>query len=215
MTDRPEALIGLFVAVEGGEGAGKSTQVRLLADWLTGLGHDVVRTREPGGTPVGTAVRAVLLDPATGDLGPRTEALLYAADRAEHVDTVVRPALARGAVVVTDRYVDSTLAYQGAGRALSTTELDTLVRWATGGLRPHLTVLLDVDPDTAASRLDRRDRLEAEPADFHRRVRACFLQLAQARPGAYLVLDAQAPVVEISAAVRERVELLVAGGGHR
>lgn len=196
---------GLFVALEGGEGAGKSTQLRVLAQWLTERGHDVLETREPGGTAVGAAVRRILLDPATGDLSPRTEALLYAADKAEHVDTVVLPALDRGAVVVTDRYVDSALAYQGAGRALTPLELDRLVRWATGGLRPHLTVLLDVDPATGSSRFEGRDRLEAEPEAFHRRVRQRFVELAEADPAAYLVLDARAPVAEISAAVRARV----------
>lgn len=200
---------GLFVALEGGEGAGKSTQVRALAQWLTDRGHEVVPTREPGGTAVGAAVRGIVLDPATGDLSPRTEALLYAADRAEHVDTVVLPALERGAVVVTDRYVDSTLAYQGAGRDLGAADLDRLVRWATRGLRPDLTVLLDVDPATGSSRLCGRDRLEAEPPQFHQRVRQRFLDLAKADPATYLVLDARTPVEAIAAAVRERVQSLL------
>ncbi len=205
MSDGP----GILIALEGGEGAGKSTQARLLARWLSDRGHEVTSTREPGGTAVGTAVRSILLDPATGALSPRTEALLYAADKAEHVDTVMLPALQRGSVVVTDRYVDSTLAYQGAGRDLAHTDLEWLVRWATRGLRPHLTVLLDVDPCTGSDRLEGRDRLEAEPQEFHRRVRQRFLELAADRPAAYLVLDAQAPVGQIAAAVVRRVEPLL------
>jgi dTMP kinase len=152
---------GVLIAFEGGDGAGKSTQAARLAAWLTERGHEVVATRQPGGTPVGAAVRGILLEPATGELSPRTEALLYAADKAEHVDTVVLPALERGAVVVTDRYVDSTLAYQGAGRALTPDELQWLVDWATRRVRPALTVLLDVDADTGSERLTGLDRLEA------------------------------------------------------
>ncbi len=149
----PEPIVrGYFIAFEGGDGAGKSTQVERLADWLRGRGHEVVTTREPGGTLLGKQLRAVLLDVGTGGLSSRTEALLYAADRAEHVAAVIRPALRRGAVVVTDRYVDSSIAYQGAGRALSAAEVERLSRWATQGLRPHLTVLLDVDPEVAARR---------------------------------------------------------------
>ena len=202
---------GLLIALEGGEGAGKSTQAAVLAQWVTTQGRRVVSTREPGGTPLGVAVRRVLLDPATGVLSPRTEALLYAADRAEHVDTVLLPALAQGAVVVTDRYVDSTLAYQGAGRDLTRAELERLCRWATGGLRPHLTVLLDVDTTVGSGRLSGRDRLEAEPASFHQRVRQGFLDLATADPTSYLVLDAHAPVEDVSAAIRARVAPLLRG----
>jgi dTMP kinase len=154
-------------------------------------------------------VRAILLEPATGELSPRTEALLYAADKAEHVDTVVLPALQRGAVVVTDRYVDSTLAYQGAGRALTPDELQWLVDWATRGVRPALTVLLDVDVDTGSERLTGLDRLEAEPAEFHRRIRGRFRELAEAEPTRYLVLDAGAPADQISTAVRDRVQAVL------
>ena len=200
---------GVLIAFEGGDGAGKSTQAARLAAWLTERGHEVVATRQPGGTPVGAAVRAILLEPATGELSPRTEALLYAADKAEHVDTVVLPALERGAVVVTDRYVDSTLAYQGAGRALTPDELQWLVDWATRRVRPALTVLLDVDVDTGSERLAGLDRLEAEPAEFHRRIRGRFRELAEAEPTRYLVLDAGAPADQISTAVRDRVQAVL------
>lgn len=200
---------GLFVAFEGGEGAGKSTQARRLADWLTGRGHAVLLTREPGGTVLGDALRSIVLDPATGHLSPRTEALLYAADKSEHVDTVVLPALRAGSVVLTDRYVDSTLAYQGAGRALSADELEPVARWATRDLRPHLTVLLDVDPRTGTTRFTGRDRLEAEPLDFHDRVRQEFLDLAAADPGHYLVLDAAGDVDAIARRIRDAVSPLL------
>ncbi|MFY0408016.1 dTMP kinase [Solicola sp. PLA-1-18] len=201
---------GVFVALEGGEGAGKSTQSRLLEAWLREDGYQVVLTREPGDTAVGATVRGILLDPATGDIAPRTEALLYAADKAEHVATVVRPALDRGAVVVTDRYVDSTLAYQGAGRVLDRDEVERVARWATGSLRPHLTVLLDVDPTVGLGRFDDHDRLESEPLEFHGRVRASFLELAAADPEHYLVLDASDAPETIAAAVAERLRPLLA-----
>ncbi|MDQ3627968.1 MAG: dTMP kinase [Actinomycetota bacterium] len=201
---------GLFLALEGGEGAGKSTQAHRLADWLGGAGHDVVLTREPGGTSIGASLRRIVLDPATGDLSPRTEALIYAADKAEHVDTVLVPSLAAGAVVVTDRYVDSTLAYQGAGRSLCVQELEAVARWATRDLRPHLTVLLDVDPRTGRRRFERRDRLEAEPLEFHDRVRQGFLDLAAADPAHYLVLDAAGDVDAVATRIQARVQALLA-----
>jgi dTMP kinase len=182
---------GLFVAFEGGEGAGKSTQVRLLADHLRTLGFEVVVTFEPGATEIGANLRKVLLDRESVDLSAESEALLYAADRAQHVTEVVRPALARGAIVVTDRYVDSSIAYQGAGRSLADADVRRLSAWATGGLSPDLTVLLDVPPEIG---LQRRggpgDRLEDESLTFHHRVRAMFLQLASHGRDRYLVLDA-------------------------
>lgn len=197
---------GVLVALEGGEGGGKSTQSRLLADWLTGLGHEVLLTREPGGTDVGARLRSILLDPGTGQLSPRTEALVYAADKAEHVDAVLLPSLERGEVVVTDRYVDSTLAYQGAGRAIDAGELEHVARWATAGLRPHLTVVLDLDPAVGLARAGEPDRIEAEPLDFHQRVRRHFLALAEADPAHYLVLDADQPPATVQAAIRAAVE---------
>jgi len=197
---------GMFIALEGGEGAGKTTQARLLAIWLRDQGYDVVTTREPGATKVGMRLRAVLLDTAHTGLSARAETLLYAADRAEHVSSVIRPALERGSVVVTDRYVDSSLAYQGAGRNLPAAEVAGLNDWATGGLVPELTVLLDMPPAAGLGRRARSaDRLEAEPIDFHERVRAGFLGLARAQPERYLVLDASQPAGEVSRQIQERV----------
>ena len=203
--------IGVFLALEGGEGAGKSTQATLLVEWLETLGHRVLLTRETGGTEVGKILRRIVLDNATGELSPRTEALLYAADKAEHVDQVVLPALADGAIVLTDRYVDSTLAYQGAGRSLDAAELEWVARWATEDLRPHLTVLLDLDPTAGLTRFAGRDRIEGESIEFHQRVRDEFLRLAAADPDHYLVLDARAPAEEIAAAVHGRVSTLLEG----
>lgn len=197
---------GLFIAFEGGEGAGKSTQARLLVDWLRGRDCPVVLTREPGDSPIGPALRALLLDPATAGLSARAEALLYAADRAEHVASVVRPALLRGVVVVSDRYADSSAAYQGAGRGLGVDAVARLSHWATAGLVPDLTVLLDVDPSVGLRRpTGPPDRLEREPAEFHRQVRDAFRELAAADPGRYLVLDATRSPERTAAAVRERL----------
>jgi dTMP kinase len=200
---------GCFVALEGGEGSGKSTQARRLERWLTAEGYDVLLTHEPGDTEVGQKLRRIVLDPDTGSISDRTETLLYAADKAEHVERVVAPALTRGAVVVTDRYVDSTLAYQGAGRSLADDEVEQIARWATGDLRPHLTVVLDLDPQAGLTRFEGRDRIEQETAEFHERVRAMFLQLAAAHPDRYLVVDARLPEEEIERLVRERVEPLL------
>ena len=200
---------GVFICLEGGDGAGKSTQSKLLLEWLEGLGHSVLLTREPGGTKAGQQMREILLDPATGDLSPRAEALLYAADKAEHVDHVIMPALERGEVVITDRYVDSTLAYQGAGRAIPEEELAAIARWATCDLRPHLTVLLDQEPDHGLDRFTGRDRIEGEPVEFHQRVRQHFVSLAQVDPDHYLVLDARESIVAIHEQIRSRVEALL------
>jgi dTMP kinase len=207
---------GVFVVFEGGEGAGKSTQVSRLASTLRAEGRDVVVTREPGATEVGSRIRGLLLDKESAP-APRAEALLYAADRAHHVATVVRPALARGAVVISDRYVDSSLAYQGAGRTLPVQEISWLSGWATGGLKPDLVVLLDVDPGVGLGRVDSRgqgtDRLESESRAFHERVRYAFLDLAAADPKRYLVLDAGRPPAEIAEAVTGRLAGLLATAG--
>ena len=200
---------GVFVCFEGGEGAGKSTQARMLRERLEADGHVVLLTREPGDTPVGAKVRRIVLDPATGELADRTEALLYAADKAEHIHAVVRPALDRGEVVVTDRYVDSTLAYQGAGRSLDGDELEWVARWATDDLRPHLTVLLDLEPSAGLTRFEDRDRIEGESIEFHQRVREEFLRLAKADPDHYLVVDAHAPRDEIADQVQARLAPLL------
>lgn len=203
------ASSGVFVCFEGGEGAGKSTQSQLLRERLEAAGHVVLLTHEPGDTPVGAEVRRIVLDPATGELSDRAEALLYAADKAEHIHAVVGPALQRGEVVVTDRYVDSTLAYQGAGRSLEGAELEWVARWATEDLRPHLTVLLDLDPARGLTRFAERDRIEGESIEFHQRVRAEFLRLAAGAPDHYLVIDAGAPRAEIADAVHARLAPLL------
>jgi dTMP kinase len=196
---------GVLLALEGGEGAGKSTQARLLAIWLRDQGYDVVTTHEPGATKIGMRLRALLLDTAHTGLAPRAEALMYAADRAEHVQSVIVPALERGAIVVTDRYVDSSLAYQGAGRQLPVAEIAALNRWATGGLIPDLTLVLDLPPATGLGRrLSSADRLESEPIDFHQRVRDSFLRLAAAEPSRYLVVDATRSEAEISREIQLR-----------
>ncbi len=201
---------GFFIALEGGDGAGKSTQAEALAEWIRSKGHEVVLTREPGATPVGKRLRSILLDVSSAGLSHRAEALLYAADRAEHVDTVVRPALERGAVVISDRYIDSSVAYQGAGRDLSPTEIARISRWATNGLVPHLTVLLDVSPEKARERFtEAPDRLESEPAEFHARVRSGFLTLAAADPGRYLVVDAGQEAEAVTTVVRHRLDQLL------
>ncbi|WP_049576822.1 dTMP kinase [Streptomyces sp. SBT349] len=209
----PEAAplaTGFFIAVEGGDGAGKSTQVEKLAEWIRGKGHEVVVTREPGATPVGQRLRTILLDVSSDGLSHEAEALLYAADRAEHVSSVIRPALERGAIVVSDRYTDSSIAYQGAGRDLSSTEVARISRWATGGLVPHLTVLLDVSPETARERFtEAPDRLESEPSEFHQRVRGGFLALAAADPARYLVIDAGQDPESVTAAARHRLDQML------
>ncbi len=204
------AATGCFVALEGGEGAGKSTQATRLREWLRAEGYDVLLTHEPGDTDVGAKLRRIVLDPATGVISHRTEALLYAADKAEHVDRVVAPALNRGAVVVTDRYVDSTLAYQGAGRDLTDRGLERVARWATADLRPHLTVVLDLPPQQGLTRFEGRDRIEGESLEFHERVREMFLQLASAAPEHYLVVDARRPVEEVTAQITARLLPLLA-----
>jgi dTMP kinase len=199
---------GLFIAFEGGDGAGKSTQGRLLCAWLEGLGHTVVSTREPGGTPFGAAVRELVLH---GDhVAPRAEALLFAADRAHHVETLIRPALERDEVVVTDRYLDSSIAYQGAGRDLGVEEVRDLNVWATGGLVPTLTFLLDLPAEVGRIRRGGvHDRLESESHDFHVAVRELFLTLAAADPDRYLVIDGQLSPEQIHESVRTRVASLL------
>ena len=196
---------GLFIVFEGGDGVGKTTQGRLLADHLGALGHEVVVTHEPGDTPAGRLIRRLLHVPATGDLDPRAEALLYAADKAQHLAQVVRPALDRGAMVVCDRYVDSMLAYQGAGRVLDVTEVAAIADWATTGLHPDLTVLLDLDPVLAVGQIADKDRIEGAGEEFHRRVREGFRRLAAADPDRYLVLAARADREAIAARVAEAV----------
>jgi dTMP kinase len=198
---------GYFISFEGGEGVGKSTQSRLLGDWLAELtGREVVLTFEPGATALGKELRAAVMHGQ--DMGARAEALIYAADRAHHVETVVHPALARGALVITDRYLDSSVAYQSGGRELPGHEVEHLSLWATKGLRPDITVLLDLEPAAAAERRAAAegkgalDRLERAGTEFHTRVRDTFLQRAAADPARWVIIDASAPIDDIQAQIR-------------
>ena len=205
----PETTPGLFVVFEGGDGVGKSTQVVELVSRLRNRRIEPVVTRQPGGTPIGEKLRELLLDPGHPELTARTEALVYAADKAQHVEEVILPALAHGKVVVCDRYVDSMIAYQGAGRVLDLAEVEQVARWATGGLRPDLTVLLDIDPAEAVANIRQQDRLEAAGLDFHRRAREHFLRLAGEDPERYLVLGARESRENIAEKVAEKVLALL------
>jgi len=196
---------GIFIAFEGGEGSGKSTQTVLLKNYLESIGEEVLTTREPGGTELGKSLRTILLDPATGAISPRSEALLYAADRAHHVYSVIRPALEAKKIVITDRYLDSSIAYQGAGRVLQPSEVARISRWATESLTPTLTIILDLPAEKGLARLDGADRIEQESLAFHERVRREFLNLANVDPERYFVVDATQPQEEISRLINERV----------
>ena len=204
---------GWFIALEGGDGAGKSTQLAAVALWLRGRGYEVVTTREPGATPLGSVLRNLVLHAEEHKLGARAEALLFAADRADHMETVVRPALERGAVVLTDRHVDSSVAYQSGGRGLKADEVAALSAFATEGVRPDLVVLLDLDPAVARARREERtgqaDKLEAEAGEFHERVRATFLARAKAEPARYLVLNADQPPRILTGAIQDRLDQLL------
>lgn len=205
-------MAGLFISFEGIDGVGKSTQADLLESWLISKSKDVVRTLEPGGTDVGIEIRKILLH-HKGDLAPRAEAALFAADRAHHVASKIRPALEQGKIVITDRYFDSSVAYQGAGRDLSRTEVRGLSLWAVGGLLPDLTVLLDLPADEAMARRSTSgtepDRLEKEKTEFFETVRAAYLDLAEAEPERFLVVDAAVTVEQMQEIIRERVAGLI------
>ena len=201
---------GTFIAFEGGEGTGKSTQSKLLKKWLEDRGESVVLSREPGGTDLGQGLRKILLGHETGEISPRAEALLYAADRAHHVYSVIRPALAKGDVVITDRYFDSSIAYQGAGRVLSPGEVARISRWATESLFPTLTIVIDLPAEIGIGRLKNRDRLEAEPLAFHERVRQEFLQIARVDPERYLVVDGTQSIEAIHSEITKRIATLPA-----
>jgi dTMP kinase len=207
------AQAGLFITFEGGDGSGKSTQSALLTEWLIAGGNTVVHSREPGGTDLGVELREIILH-RRGYIAPRAEALLYAADRAHNIATKVRPAIERGEIVIQDRYLDSSVAYQGAGRVLDGTEIRDISLWAAEGLLPDLTVLLDLSAENGRERIastrDTYDRLEAEKSDFHERVRDSFLALAAAEPHRFLVLDANDPIETIAEAIRARVVALLA-----
>jgi dTMP kinase len=205
-------VTGLFISFEGIDGVGKSTQADLLETWLKEQGRTVVRTLEPGGTDVGIEIRKILLH-HRGDLAPRAEAALFAADRAHHVASKIRPALERGEIVITDRYFDSSVAYQGAGRELSQTEVRDLSLWAVGGLLPDLTVLLDLPAEVARNRRDgsgtEPDRLESEKIEFFERARQAYLDLAKAEPERFLVIDAAATVVQMQQQIVNRYAGLI------
>lgn len=199
----------MFIAFEGGEGAGKSTQEGRLATFLTERGYSIVRTREPGGTPAAEAIRNIVLSPQYTGLDPRAEALLFAAARGEHVAQVIRPAINRGDIVLCDRFLDSSVAYQGIGRDLGADAVRELSLWATEGLLPDLTVLLDIDPNVGLSRVLDPDRLEAEPLSYHQRVRDGFRMIAQESAERYLVIDAAQDPDVIALRIAERVQTLL------
>lgn len=196
------AARGVFITFEGGDGSGKSTQIQSVRDWFESRGREVIVTREPGGTELGTEIRR-LVQNGPEDVDARTEALLYAADRAYHVATVIGPALERGAVVLGDRYIDSSLAYQGAARSLGVDEIASLSAWATRGLYPSLTFLLDLPPEVGARRrTDAPDRMERESMDFHERVRHQYLRLADAESERIVVIDAVGTIEEVFSEIR-------------
>lgn len=202
-------MTGLFITFEGGDGSGKSTQVARLAEALRAQGHTVVASREPGGTPIAEQIRSVLLDPANHEMGDRTEALLFAAQRAEHVHHLIRPALERGDIVISDRYMDSSIVYQGMGRGLGAQDVMGLNMWATDNLKPHLTIVLDVESGFGLDRVGDKDRIEQAAPELHEKVRQGYLQLAAADPERYFVIDAMQEVDAVAAEVLARVETLL------
>lgn len=208
--------MGCFITFEGPEGGGKTTQIRLLAQWLADQGHAVVTTREPGGTRIGDAVRGILLNPAHTEMRPEAEILLFSAARAQIVGEVIRPHLARGGIVLCDRFADSTLAYQGYGRQLDLTALRQITAFATGGLTPDLTVCLDLPVLEGLRRKQSGDlaewnRMEREQLAFHERVRQGYLALAAAEPQRWLVVDASQPIGAIQDIIRGRAAAVAAG----
>lgn len=206
------SLRGAFIVFEGGDGSGKSTQIRLLRAAVERSGHLAVVTREPGGTRLGEAVRELLLARTSDGMDERSEALLYAAARAQHVREVIVPALQRGSVVLCDRYIDSSVVYQGAARGLGEERIADLNRWATGGVEPDLVILLDVDAAAGlarASKVSGPDRLESAGLEFHRLVRSAYRRRAATDPQRYLVLDTSKPVEEVHARIRDRVTSLL------
>ncbi len=206
--------MSLFITFEGPEGSGKTTQMELLREYLDKKGYSVLATREPGGTSIGDQIRSILLDPRNTDMLPASEALLFSAARAQIVNQVIRPHLQQGGIVLCDRYADSTLAYQGYGHGLDLETLRTITALATGGLKPDLTIYLDIDVEEGLRRkLAAREagqaewnRLDQQELDFHRRVREGYLQMAAEEPSRWLVIDASQPVETIQAVIRARVE---------
>lgn len=217
MVLQPESIAarpsGLFIVFEGGDGAGKSTQSARLASWLVDQGWQVRTTFEPGDTAMGADIRQLVLHSPV-PLSPRAEFLLYAADKAQHVADVVGPALASGQIVICDRYVDSTIAYQGAGRTLPDADISRIAWWSVSGLVPDLTVLMDVPVSEGLGSKDQLDRMESAGDEFHARVRQRFLGLAAAEPSRYLVVNGRGPKDDVTAQICQRVAQLIASACH-
>ena len=201
---------GLFIAIEGGEGAGKSTHAKRLAEYLETLGQEVILTREPGGTPTAEKIRSILLDPEITDMPDQTEALLFAASRADHAANLIRPALERGATVICDRYFDSSVAYQGYSRGLGAEKVRDLSLWATGNLIPDFTIYLDVPAEAGEQRMDGTDRMEIQSRDFHEAVHQAFRDIAATSSYPNVVIDATAPKDEVATAVRAAIDGVLA-----
>ncbi len=201
---------GLFIAIEGGEGAGKSTQSKRISQHLEALGYEVVITREPGGTPTAEKIRSILLDPEIDDMPDQTEALLFAAARADHAHNKIRPALERGAIVICDRYIDSSVAYQGAARGLGVDRIRALSEWATGELLPDFTIYLDVPAEAGGERMDGTDRMEIQSRDFHVRVQQAFRDIAAASTQPNVVIDATLSIEQVSQAIIEKLDSILA-----
>lgn len=204
-----EIPAGLFIVFEGGDGAGKTTQIEKLAKYLTDKNKKVLVTREPGGTVMGKSIRDWLLEQTEVDVDPKTEALLFAADRAHHMHTVIQPALTLGQIVISDRHIDSSVAYQGVARNLGIENIKNISLWAVGGITPQLVVVLDIKVEVGQARLNRKDRLDRESKDFHEKVNQAYVDLAKLDPAKYLVIDAELPIDEISIKIQERVAELI------
>ncbi|MGA0732833.1 MAG: dTMP kinase [Candidatus Nanopelagicales bacterium] len=205
----PEKLPGLFIVFEGGDGAGKTTQIEKLAEFLRSKSKEVLVTREPGGTVMGKSIRDWLLEQTEVEVDPKSEALLFAADRAHHMQTLIRPALAANKIVIGDRHIDSSVAYQGVARNLGIENIKNISLWAVDGILPNLIIVLDIDVEVGQSRLNRKDRLDRESKEFHEKVNKAYLELAAMNPEKYLVIDAQLPIDEIAGQIQNRVEKLI------
>lgn len=205
----PEKLPGLFIVFEGGDGAGKTTQIEKLAEFLRSKNREVLVTREPGGTVMGKSIRDWLLEQTEVEVDPKSEALLFAADRAHHMHTLIRPALAANKIVIGDRHIDSSVAYQGVARNLGIENIKNISLWAVDGILPNLIIVLDIDVEVGQSRLNRKDRLDRESKEFHEKVNKAYLELAAMNPKKYLVIDAQLPIDEIARQIQDRVEKLI------
>jgi dTMP kinase len=205
----PEKLPGLFIVFEGGDGAGKTTQIEKLAEFLRSKSKEVLVTREPGGTVMGKSIRDWLLEQTEVEVDPKSEALLFAADRAHHMHTLIRPALAANKIVIGDRHIDSSVAYQGVARNLGIENIKNISLWAVDGILPNLIIVLNIDVEVGQARLNRKDRLDRESKEFHEKVNKAYLELAALNPEKYLVIDAQLPIDEIAGQIQNRVEKLI------